>query len=59
MIAANNWHLKLLNDERHDLNRLLDFVMEMRDSKERFPLVSIFAQDVLDSLVTITPDDPK
>jgi hypothetical protein len=59
MNTIDNWHLKLTNDQRCDLYKLLDFVSVIRDSTERFPVASIFAQDILNCLATIIPDDPK
>ena len=60
MNTIDNWHNNLTDDQRYDLHRLLDFVTEIRDNPERFRVRnSNFAQDVLNSLTTIIPDDPK
>ena len=61
MNTKDNWHLSLSDDQRYDLHALLDFVTEIRDNHGRRGTSHLryAAEDILNSLVTITPDDPK
>ena len=57
MNTKNNWHLGLEKEQRYDLHRLLDALVEIADCPH-FNANAI-AIECLESLETITPPDPK